>query len=122
VPLTIAPSDPAVAAGFPVKHLAFALAWAAAAPGGWVVKVTVVNDGELVSVVPPGAEFPVFFLALEHGAVETVRQRPAELGGELVGHGSHWTLVEAVLALCPLSASQTLWAWRETQRLDGSLG
>ena len=120
--LAVVPSDPAVSASFPVDHLTFALAWAAVAPGGWMVTVAAVNNGELVSVVPPGAEVPVFFLGLEHGVVETVRHRPAELGGQLVGHGAHRTLIEAVLALCPLSAGQTLWAWQEVRRLaDGSL-
>jgi hypothetical protein len=71
--LTVAPSDPAVSANFPVDHLSFALAWAAVAPAGWVVTVAAADEGEFVSVVPPGAEVPVLFLALEHGVVETVR-------------------------------------------------
>jgi hypothetical protein len=115
--MTIAPAaDPVAAGSFPVSHLAFARAWAVVAPGGWGLTVNNATAGELVIVFPPGCEMAVFFLSAEDGVVKTVRLRPAELGGEMVDAGCHATLVEALLALCPLSSEQVGGVWSEVQQ------
>lgn len=89
---------------FPVDALAFALAWADAAPGGWSMAVDAADDGsEAVWICPPGCDDPVFGIALEDGAAETTR---ICRGGNMEEHGSHATLADAVLALCPLSDAQ----------------
>ncbi len=82
----------------------YALEWATLAPGfgGWRVVVSDELRTELVSVVPPGAEFPIFFITPDGEEAVVERQRPRVLGGghELVGRFDN--LRDAVLALCPL--------------------
>lgn len=108
-----------VSACFPVAHLAFAAAWAAAAPGGWGLAVDPTDEGETVSVWPPGSEDALFILGIEHGAVETQRVRSETRGGGLVGHGSHATLPQAVLALCPLPWRQLRNVLKATRKACG---
>lgn len=98
-------SKPPACAVFPVADLRFALAWSRAAPGlgGWQVTITQISSGEMVDVIPPGAEFPVFYILPRTGHVELVRERSIEVGGGQVVVARCPTLRDALLLLCPLS-------------------
>jgi len=91
---------------FPLADLRFALAWSAAAPGfgGWRVEVVQISSGEMVDVVPPGSQFPVFWVVPRIGHVEVVWEKSAEAGGGQVTVARPSTLRDALLLLCPLSA------------------
>ena len=91
---------------FPLDDLRFALAWSTAAPGfgGWRVEVVQVSSGEMVDVVPPGAEFPVFCVLPRVGYVEVIWEHAADAGGGQATVARPPTLREALLLLCPLSA------------------
>ncbi len=95
-----------VSACFPIDHLEFAAAWAAVAPGGWGLAIDPADEGEAVSVYPPGCDLAVFTIGIENGAVETWWHHHVDAGGRIENHGSHATLRQAVLALCPLSKEQ----------------
>ena len=92
-------------AAFPIADLRFALAWSRVAPGfgGWQAAVTQISSGEMIDVVPPGAEFPVFCIFPRMGHVELVRERSIEVGGGQVVVARCPTLRDALLMLCPLS-------------------
>ncbi|MGI4944347.1 MAG: hypothetical protein ACRYHQ_27950 [Janthinobacterium lividum] len=91
---------------FPIADLQFALAWSDAAPGfgGWRIEVVQISSGEMVDVVPPGAEFPVFWVVPRTGHVEVMWEHSAEAGGGQVLVARPSTLRDALLLLCPLSA------------------
>lgn len=91
-------------AAFPVEDLRFALAWSRMAPGfgGWQLGVSEMASGEMVEVIPPGAEFPVFYVLPRAGCVEVIRERVIEVGGGQVSVATVPTLRDAVLLLCPL--------------------
>ncbi len=91
-------------AAFQAADVLYALEWATLAPGfgGWRV---IVSDGprtELVSVIPPGAEFPIFFITPDGEEAVIERQRPRVVGGGYETIGRFAGLRDAVLALCPL--------------------
>jgi hypothetical protein len=91
---------------FPIADLRFALAWSAAAPGfgGWRVEVVQISSGEMLDVIPPGAQFPVFWVVPRVGHVEVVWEHSAEAGGGQVTVARPSTLRDALLLLCPLGA------------------
>lgn len=91
---------------FPIEDLRFALAWSRVAPGwgGWQVSVSEMATGEMVEVVPPGAEFPLFYVLPRAGSVEVIRERVMEVGGGQVSVAMVPTLRDALLLLCPLDA------------------
>ena len=93
---------------FPIADLRFALAWSAAAPGygGWRIEVVQISSGEMVDIVPPGAEFPVFCVVPRTGHVEVMWERSADAGGGQVTVARPSTLRDALLLLCPLSAER----------------
>ena len=93
-------------AAFPLEDLRFALAWSRMAPGlgGWQLGVSEMASGELVEVIPPGAEFPVFCILPRADGVEIIRERVMEVGGGQVSVATVPTLRDAVLLLCPLGA------------------
>jgi hypothetical protein len=86
----------------PVFHpsdIAFVRRWSAAAPGlgGWGVRVDPDEAPEQVSVTPPGAETPLFFIT-RHGRDVLLERRRAGAEPEEVGRFEG--LREAVLTLC----------------------
>ena len=92
---------------FPVLDLEFAFAWSRHAPGigGWELSVVEMNTGELIEIVPPGAEFPVFYVVPRENGVEIIRERVIEVGGGQVSVANAPSLREALLLLCRLPAS-----------------
>ena len=91
---------------FPIADLRFALAWSAAAPGlgGWRIEVVQISSGEMVDVIPPGADFPVFCVLPRIGHVELIWEHAADAGGEQAMVAQPSTLRDALLLLCPLGA------------------
>lgn len=90
---------------FHAADVLFALEWAAVAPGlgGWNLVLDDERQTRLVSVVPPGAEHPAFFIN-RHGSEITITWlRQKTIDGALVEVGTFKSLREAVLTLCPLS-------------------
>ena len=88
----------------PVFHpsdIAFAIGWSNTAPGygNWRVVVDHSTAAELISVIPPGCEDPVFFIARHGGEVVMERQPP---GGERSEVGRFRSMRDALLLLCPL--------------------
>ncbi len=83
----------------------FALEWAAVAPGlgGWNVVLDDDRHTRLVSVVPPGAEKPAFFVTRDQTEVTISWLRQTVADGALVEVGRFASLREALLTLCPLS-------------------
>lgn len=86
----------------------FVLEWAAVAPGlgGWNVVLDDDYATRLVSVIPPGAENPVFFITRDGGEVTITWLRQKSVDGALVEVGRYGNLREAVMTLCPLSDDQ----------------
>jgi len=86
----------------------YALEWAAIAPGlgGWNVVLDDDRQTRLVSVVPPGAEQPAFFINRDGAEVTITWLRQKVVDGALVEVGRFPTLRDAVMALCPLSDDQ----------------
>ncbi len=103
---------------FPVDDLLFALAWSRLAPGlgGWRLAVIEIDTGEMIEIILPGAEFPVFLILPRRRHVELIRERPIEAGGGQVRVATLPTLREAVLLLCPLSLQHAF----ELQRSIGN--
>jgi hypothetical protein len=93
---------------FHPSDVLYALEWAAVAPGlgGWNLVLDDDRHTRLVSIVPPGAEHPVFFVNRFGNEITMtwLRQKPTE--GTLVEVGTYKSLREAVLTLCPLSDDQ----------------
>jgi len=83
----------------------YALEWAAVAPGlgGWNIVLDDERQTRLVSVVPPGAEQPAFFVAREGNEITVTWLRQKSADATLVEVGRFNSLREAVLTLCPLS-------------------
>ena len=83
----------------------YALEWAAVAPGlgGWNLVLDDDRRTRLISVVPPGAENPAFFISRDGGEVTVNWLRQKTIDGALVEVGRFSSLREAVLTLCPLS-------------------
>src|SRR5271155_5437909 len=90
-----------VTAVFHPSDIAFARGWSAAAPGfgGWGVLVDSDEATEQVSVVPPGAFEPVFFI-VRHGRDVVLQQRRPNADPLEIGRFEG--LRQAVLVLCPL--------------------
>lgn len=105
---------------FPVRHatgsagvfaradVLFALEWSASAPGigGWDVMVDDERETRLLSVVPPGATAPSFFIVRDGGEV-IVHWQPTGRAGEAMEVGRWSNLRAAVLGLCPLNEDRT---------------
>ena len=93
------------AAVFHHADVLFALEWAAVAPGlgGWNVVLDDERRTRLISVVPPGAEQPAFFVTRDGTEVAVTWLRQKVVDGSLVEVGRFCSLREAVLTLCPLS-------------------
>lgn len=89
---------------FHPSDVAFVEGWCGAAPGygGWQVRLDREEAPEQVSVLPPGAEEPLFVITKGPRDVTLHRRRPAQ-DGELVELERFDGLREAVLALCPIS-------------------
>ncbi len=98
-------------AGRTVFHPAdvlYALEWAAVAPGlgGWNLILDNDLTTRLVSVVPPGAENPTFFITRDGEQVTITWLRQQEVGARPVDVGHFKSLREAVRSLCALSDDQ----------------
>lgn len=102
---------------FPIQDLHFAVAWSRVAPGigGWQLSVSEMTTGEIVEVIPPGAEFPVFYLLPRPAGVEIIRERVMEVGGGQVSMATVPSLREAVLLLCPLNELGMAELWQVVQ-------
>lgn len=89
-----------VSAQFHPSDVAFAVAWSKRAPGidGWRVLLDREEGTGRVSVIPPGAEKPVFVVTRDgtKAVMERVGGRAARPAGEFDN------LRQAVLTLCPL--------------------
>lgn len=94
---------------FSFSDVLFALEWSAVAPGmgGWDVLIDDERYTSLISVVPPGADVPCFFLYMKAQDV-VLTWMPATRDTELMEVGRFGTLTAAMLALCPLSDEQML--------------
>ena len=97
-------SNPCTSGAFSVSDLCFALAWSRVAPGfgGWQIAFTQISSGEMIDVIPPGAEFPVFHILPRAGHVELIQERCADVGGGQVLVARCPALRDALLLLCPL--------------------
>jgi hypothetical protein len=82
----------------------YALEWAAVAPGlgGWNVVLDDEKHTRLLSVIPPGAENPAFFITRAGAEVTITWLRQKVVDGSLVEVGRFGSLREAVQTLCPL--------------------
>jgi len=100
-----AQSTSASRAIFHPADVLFALEWAAVAPGlgGWNLVLDQDGETRLISVVPPGAEHPTFFITRDGSRVTVTWLRQQAVGARPVDVGQFATLREAVLTLCPLS-------------------
>ena len=89
---------------FHQADILYALEWAAVAPGlgGWNVVLDDDRQTRLVSVVPPGAEQPAFFVSRDGSQVTITWLRQKITDSALVEVGRYRSLREAVLTLCPL--------------------
>ncbi len=85
----------------------FSLEWSAVAPGmgGWDVLIDDERRTRLVSVVPPGADAPTFFLYWKGREVVLSWLAPSGKG-EAMEVGRFASLRTALLALCPLTDEQ----------------
>ncbi len=97
-------SSSSASGAFSVSDLCFALAWSRVAPGfgGWRIVFLQISSGEMIDVVPPGAEFPVFHILPRAGHVELTQEHSAEVGGGQVLIARGPALRDALLLLCPL--------------------
>lgn len=90
---------------FHPSDVAFARGWSRHAPGidGWRLLVDREDGTERVSVVPPGAQEPVFIIT--HPAVNVLVERRVngEGGDHFAAVGEFPNLRMAVQALCPIS-------------------
>lgn len=100
----MAAASAAFYARFPTADLAFARGWAAAAPSGWAVELDASDEGaDIVWIYAPGSDDTAFCVSRQGGAALTEELiqphgiRPV---------GSHATLPEALLALCPVGAAE----------------
>ena len=92
----------------PIFHssdIAFVQGWTRMAPGigGWTVLFDNDRAATQISVIPPGAEQPVFFITRQGRDVKLERRRAMGDDDEVVEVGRFDGLREAVLALCPIS-------------------
>ena len=92
-------------AAFHPADVIYALEWAAVAPGlgGWNLVLDDENQTRLVSVIPPGAEQPMFFVTSDGTAVTITWLRQKVVEGALVEVGRFGNLREALQILCPLN-------------------
>ena len=90
---------------FHPSDVAFAQGWSKRAPGidGWRIVLDRQGMTELVSVIPPGSDEPMFFIS--RPGVRVLVERRARGQGEdtLMPVGEYDNLRQAVQALCPLS-------------------
>lgn len=86
----------------------FAQEWSRRAPGidGWRLLLDRTPGAERVSVTPPGAEEPVFFISRPGVRTVLERRRRGPDGDTLSLVGEYDNLRLAVLALCPLHEDQ----------------
>jgi hypothetical protein len=96
-----------VSSVFHPSDIAFARGWSEAAPGfgGWNLVMDSEDAPERVSVVPPGADDPVFVITRGPRDVRLQRLRP---GAEPEEIGSLPGLREALLMLCALTEDALL--------------
>ncbi len=89
---------------FHKAEVLYALEWSAVAPGlgGWNVVLDDDRTTRLISVVPPGAENPIFFINRDGEEVTITWRRQKAIDGALVEIGRFKTLRDSVLTLCPL--------------------
>jgi hypothetical protein len=85
---------------FQTADVLYATGWATLAPGidGWRIAVDADVQTTLVSVTPPGSEFPVFLITRE--GQEAIVKRQTD--GRVAEVGRFAGLRNAILALCPL--------------------
>ncbi len=97
-------SSSSATGAFSVSDLCFALAWSRVAPGfgGWQIAFMQISNGEMIDVIPPGAEFPVFHVLPSAEYVELIQEHSAEMGGGQVLVTRCPALRDALLLLCPL--------------------
>jgi len=90
---------------FHQAEVLYALEWAAVAPGlgGWNLVLDDDRTTRLISVVPPGAENPTFFVTRDRDEVTITWLRQKAIDGALVEIGRFKSLRDAVQTLCPLS-------------------
>lgn len=86
----------------------FVLEWASVAPGlgGWNVLLDNETETRKVSVVPPGAEHPAFFVTRSGSEIALHRSRPGAKQGQVVEFARYRSLREAVLTVCSLSGEE----------------
>jgi hypothetical protein len=103
--LTLGPDEGK--AKFDRADVLFALEWSALAPGigGWDVLIDDERMTRLVSVVPPGADAPAFFIYWK-GSEIVLTWQALNGKGEMMEVARFTNLRAAVLALCPLSEDQ----------------
>jgi hypothetical protein len=103
-----APEAPASAPAFHGADVLYALEWAAIAPGlgGWNVALDDELHARLVSITPPGAEQPTFFISRSGDEVVLAWLRPNAIDDAVVEVGRFASLRAAVQVLCPLSEAQ----------------
>jgi hypothetical protein len=98
---------------FPARDIRWAMEWARVAPGwgGWVIRTSVLENGdEAICVAPPGSIVERFvicagtFEGRQH--VEIYWAEEHEDGGRLSQIGHSGNLRDALLFLCPLSEAQ----------------
>jgi hypothetical protein len=94
-------------ATFARADVLFALEWSAVAPGigGWDVLLDDERHTRLVSVVPPGADLPSFFICWKGSDVAVTWLAPSG-EGKATEMARYTNLRAAVLALCPLDGDQ----------------
>jgi hypothetical protein len=94
-----------VTAAFHPSDVAFVEGWSARAPGidGWRVAFDGPGGVERVSITPPGATSPVFFITRYAGRALIQRLAPPGSDEALEEVGEFPNLRKAVLALCPLT-------------------
>ena len=92
-------------AQFHPADILFVLEWASVAPGlgGWNVLLDNEAETRKVSVVPPGAESPAFFITRVGSEVALHRYNPGTKQAHLVEFARYSSLREAIQAVCSLS-------------------
>lgn len=102
--ITLAGDEGIVA--FDDDDVATAFEWAASTPGlgGWQVLLETVDRPRMLSILPPGAEVPAFFVFRKAGTVAVVWFRSR--ADEVVEVGRFAGLRPALLTLCPIQMDE----------------